>query len=98
MGSMLWKPETWPQARFKVQLGRIMAKNNGQSSEWADKLDEGYDGRMKDVETDYARNVWGKPGIERNTGGLSAWSLSFGSVGVVLAIGTLAVLRCSRAH
>eukprot|EP00746_Dinoflagellata_sp_MGD_P016411 gnl/MRDRNA2_/MRDRNA2_137020_c0_seq1.p1 gnl/MRDRNA2_/MRDRNA2_137020_c0~~gnl/MRDRNA2_/MRDRNA2_137020_c0_seq1.p1 ORF type:complete len:256 (+),score=55.84 gnl/MRDRNA2_/MRDRNA2_137020_c0_seq1:78-845(+) len=56
--SQLWKPESWPQGRFKVKLGQIMAKNAGKDDAWVQEYEKGAAGRLKDVEDHYTKNVW----------------------------------------
>merc|ERR1711920_36932 len=62
--SQLWKPDRWPTDRFKIQLGKQLAKSSGKDQAWASEFDVGLDQRAFAVESEYIESVW-KPQVHK---------------------------------
>jgi len=65
----IWNSETWPPARFKIQLGAQLARSMGEDAHWASEYETGYDGRVGEVAAQYTQQVWssfqrGKPCLQ----------------------------------
>lgn len=58
--AQVWKPGTWPETRFRTLLGRQLAKVLKAEDEesWAAEYEEGYKGRVQEVEAHYVDRVW----------------------------------------